>query len=118
MHECITIRPPYAKVHLEYPRQINTTYLIQDINNLAIQTKNNHITNNKINTTMTTIISSSNIVTTEELFRTFADNNSVSIADETFDSISQLLSAYRNINAEPYHHIKDEIVRLCNLTID
>lgn len=118
MREGITIRPPYAKVHLEYPRQINGTYLIQDINNLAIQTKNNHITNNKINATMTTIISSSNIVTTEELFRTFADNNSISIADETFDSISQLLSAYRNINAEPYHHIKDEIVRLCNLTID
>ena len=118
MREGITIRPPYAKVRLEYPRQTNVMYLINHITNLAIQTKNNHITNNKINTTMTTIISSSNIVTTEELFRTFADNNSISIADETFDSISQLLSAYRNIDAEPYHHIKDEIVRLCNLTID
>ena len=67
---------------------------------------------------MTTIISSSNIVTTEDLFRTFADNNSISIADQTFDSISQLLSAYHNINAEPYHHIKGEIARLCNLTIE
>ena len=118
LREGITIRPPYAKVSLEYPRQTNAKYLINHITNLAIQTKNNHIANNKINATMTTIISSSNIVTTEELFRTFADNNSISIADETFDSISQLLSAYRNIDAEPYHHIKDEIVRLCNLTID
>lgn len=67
---------------------------------------------------MTTIISSSNIVTTEDLFRTFADNNSISIADQTFDSISQLLSAYHNINAEQYHNIKDEIARLCKLTID
>lgn len=67
---------------------------------------------------MSTTICSSNIVTTEDLFRTFADNNSISIADETFDSISQLLSAYRNINAEPYHHIKGEIARLCNLTIE
>lgn len=67
---------------------------------------------------MTTIISSSNIVTSEDLLRTFADNNSISIADQTFDSISQLLSAYRNINAERYRHIKDEIARLCNLTID
>lgn len=67
---------------------------------------------------MTTTISSSNIVTTEELFRTFADNNSISITDQTFDSISQLLAAYRNINTEPYYHIKGEIARLCNLTID
>ena len=67
---------------------------------------------------MTTIIASSNIVTTEDLFRTFTDNNSIGIADQTFDSISQLLSAYHNINAEPYHHIKGEITRLCNLTID
>ena len=67
---------------------------------------------------MTTIICSSNIISTEDLFRTFANNNSISIADETFDSISQLLSAYRNLNAEPYHHIKDEIVRLCNLIIE
>ena len=118
LREGITINTPTTKVRLEYPRQTNATYLINHITNLAIHTKNNHITNNKINATMTTIISSSNIVTTEELFRTFADNNSISIADETFDSISQLLSAYRNIDAEPYHHIKDEIVRLCNLTID
>lgn len=67
---------------------------------------------------MATIISSSNIITTEDLFRTFADNNSIGIADHVFHSISQLLSAYRNINAEPYHHIKGEIVRLCDLTIE
>lgn len=67
---------------------------------------------------MTTTISSSNIITTEDLFRTFDDNNSISIADQTFDSISQLLSACHNINAEPYHHIKSEIARLCNLIID
>lgn len=67
---------------------------------------------------MTTIICSSNIITTDDLFRTFADNNLISIADETFDSISQLQSAYRNINAEPYYHIKDEIARLCNLIIE
>ena len=67
---------------------------------------------------MTATISSSNIVTTEDLLRTFVDNNSIGIADQTFDSISQLLSAYRNIHEEPYHHIKDEITRLCNLTIE
>ena len=116
--EGINISPPYAKVSLEYPRQASAKYLINHITNLAIQNKNNHITNNKNNTTMTTIICSSNIVTTEDLFHTFADNNSISIADQTFDSISQLLSAHRNINAEPYYHIKDEIARLCNLTIE
>ena len=67
---------------------------------------------------MATIISSSNIITTEDLFRAFADNNSISIADETFDSISQLLSAYNHPEKIDCHHIRNEIARLCNLTID
>ena len=67
---------------------------------------------------MTTIISSSNIVTSEDLFRTFADNNSIIIADQVFDSISQLRSANDNVNREEYWHIRQELNRLCNLIIE
>lgn len=67
---------------------------------------------------MSTTISSSNIVTTEELFRTFADNNSISIADYTFDSISQLLSAHNHPEKIECYYVRNEIARLCNLTIE
>ena len=66
----------------------------------------------------TKLVHSTTIKTSQDLFDVFAQNNSIIIADQVFDSISQLRSANDNVNREEYWHIRQELNRLCNLIIE
>lgn len=66
----------------------------------------------------TKLVHSTTIKTSQDLFDAFAQNNSIIIADQVFDSISQLRSANDNVNREEYWHIRQELNRLCNLIIE
>lgn len=66
----------------------------------------------------TKLIHSTKIKTSQDLFETFAQNNSILIADQVFDSISQLQTANDNAHREEYWHIRQELNRLCNLIIE
>ena len=66
----------------------------------------------------TKLVHSTTIKTSQDLFDVFAQNKSIIIADQVFDSISQLRSANDNVNREEYWHIRQELNRLCNLIIE
>ena len=62
-------------------------------------------------------VGSASIKTSQDLFKVFEQNNILIIATEYFDSISQLMAAYHNRN-NYNDNVRNEIERICNLTIE